>query len=56
MFADKPLDTPEEVRARWERMDRLAAELRASVERRMAIVEKWQAEGLLPPEEPRRRV
>jgi hypothetical protein len=56
MFTDRPLDTPAQVRARWERMDRLEAELRASVERRLAIVNKWRREGLLPPEEQRRRV
>jgi hypothetical protein len=37
-------------------MERLAAELRASVARRKAIIDKWRAEGFLPPEEPRRRV
>ena len=56
MFADRPLDTPEQVRARWERMNRLEAELRASIARRQAIVDKWRREGLLPPEDPRRRI
>jgi len=55
MFADRPLDTPEQVRARWEEMERLEAKLRASLARRKAVIEKWRAEGLLPPEEPRRR-
>jgi hypothetical protein len=56
VFAERRLATPDEVRARQERMERLLEELRASVARKKAIVDKWRAEGLLPPEEPRRRI
>jgi hypothetical protein len=45
----------DEVRARHERIDRLLEELRASVRKRRAITDRWRAEGILPPEEPRRR-
>jgi hypothetical protein len=49
------LATDEEVRARHERMDRLLEELRASVAKKMAVVERWREEGRLPPAESRRR-
>ena len=55
MPSERRLSTPEEVRARHERIDRLLEELRASVTRKKAIVERWRAEGRLPPEEPRGR-
>jgi hypothetical protein len=55
MRTERLPDTDEMVRARHERMDRLLEELRASVERKKAIVARWRAEGRLPPEEPRRR-
>jgi hypothetical protein len=45
----------EERRMRRQRADRLVQELHASVERRKAIVADWRAEGILPPEQPRRR-
>jgi hypothetical protein len=44
----------EERRMRRQRMDRLVQELRASIDRRKVIVADWRAEGILPPEEPRR--
>lgn len=56
MPTERHLATPEEVRARHERMDRLLEELRASIARKKLIVDGWRAEGLLPPEEPRRRI
>jgi hypothetical protein len=55
MSTDRLPDTAEVVQARHERMDRLLEELRASVERKKAIVELRRAEAGLPPEEPRRR-
>jgi hypothetical protein len=45
----------EERRMRRQRTDRLLQELRASIDRRKAIVADWRAEGILPREEPRRR-
>ncbi len=56
MAAKGRLNTREEIQARHERIDRLMEEWRASVVRNKAIVEKWRAEGILPPEVPRRRV
>jgi hypothetical protein len=47
--------TDEEKRMRRQRTDRLVQELRASRDRRKAIVADWRAKGILPPEEPRRR-
>jgi hypothetical protein len=47
--------TDEERRMRRQRTDRLVQELRASIDRRKAIVADWRAEGILPPLEPRRR-
>jgi hypothetical protein len=47
--------TGEERRMRRQRTDRLVQELRASIDRRKAIVADWRAEGILPSEEPRRR-
>ncbi len=55
MSTERRFATAEEVRARHDRMDRLLDELRASISRKKAIIEEWRAEGLLPPEEPRRR-
>jgi hypothetical protein len=55
MRTERLPDSAEVVQARHERMDRLLDELREAVERRRAIFAKWRAEGLLPPEEPRRR-
>jgi hypothetical protein len=37
-------------------MDRLLEELRAANARKKAIFDRWRAEGILPPKEPRRRV
>jgi hypothetical protein len=47
--------TDEERRMRRKRTDRLIQELRASIDRRKAIVADWRVEGILPPEQPRRR-
>ena len=55
MSVEKSSDIEAEFQARQERIRRLLGELRASVDRKKAMVEQWRAEGLLPPEEPRRR-
>jgi aminoglycoside phosphotransferase family enzyme len=44
-----------ERRARKERIDRLLEEARELLRKNEAIFDRWRAEGILPPEEPRRR-
>ena len=55
MSAGRTHQVEDEMEARQERIYRLLSELRASVDRKKAVVEQWRREGLLPPEEPRRR-
>jgi len=45
-----------ERRARKERIDRLLEEARELQRRNAMVFDRWRAEGILPPEEPRRRV
>jgi hypothetical protein len=45
-----------ERRARKERIDRLLEEARDLQRKNRVIFDRWRAEGILPPEEPRRRV
>ena len=42
--------------ARERRIDRLREEFRELTRRNQLIFDRWRAEGILPPEEPRRRV
>jgi hypothetical protein len=42
-------------RAREERIDRGFEELRELFRKNRATFDRWRAEGILPPEEPRRR-
>ena len=51
MSTGKRWATPEEVRARRERIDRLGEKARASIARRRRIIARLQAEGRLPPED-----
>jgi hypothetical protein len=55
VFTDRVPDSDEVVRARHARINRLLEEMRASIERQKMVIDKWRAEGILPPEEPRRR-
>ena len=43
-------------RGREERIGRLIEEARALLRQNQAVFDRWRAEGILPPEEPRRRV
>jgi hypothetical protein len=42
--------------AREERIDRLMAEFDALQRKNQVIIDEWRAKGILPPEEPRRRI
>jgi hypothetical protein len=42
-------------KARQEQIDRLWEEFHALQRENRAIFDRWRAEGILPPEEPRRR-
>lgn len=48
-------DRRAEKQARRERIDRLWDEFDTLLRENEAIFDRWRAEGLLPPEEPRRR-
>jgi hypothetical protein len=52
--SERRRDPPEVVKARRERLDYMAEKLRASVARKRAFVAQLRAEGILPPEDPRR--
>jgi hypothetical protein len=45
-----------ERRAREERIGRRLEEVRGLLRENQVIFDRWRAEGILPPEEPRRRV
>ena len=49
-------DRTNEKQARRERIDRLWKEFDTLLQENEAIFDRWRAEGLLPPEEPRRRI
>lgn len=55
MVDDGRFATPEEVKARQERIRRGIAELRELAARKRAMFERWEAEGLVKPARPRRR-
>jgi hypothetical protein len=48
------IDTEE--RAIEQRIERRLAEVRELMRKSRAILEEWRAKGILPPEEPRRRI
>jgi hypothetical protein len=56
LSTERRFATDEEVRARRARMRRRLKTWGESIERRQAMVDEWRREGLLPPEEPRRRI
>ena len=43
-------------RAREERVSRRLEEVRELLRKNEVVFDRWQAEGILPPEEPRRRI
>jgi hypothetical protein len=56
MSREQRLRIEEEERARDERIERLSEALRESMRRTRAIFDELRERGILPPEEPRRRV
>jgi hypothetical protein len=46
----------EDAQVRFDRIDRLLKEVRELQRKNRAILDEWRAKGILPPEEPRRRV
>ena len=48
--------TTKERRAREERISRRLDEVRGLLRENQVVFDRWRAEGILPPEEPRRRV
>jgi hypothetical protein len=48
--------SPEDAQLRFDRIDRLLKEVRELHRKNRAILDDWRAKGILPPEEPRRRV